>query len=270
VQWLHRVDAVFSTFKAGSDISRIRRGELSVSRADPDVARVLALCDQIESETDGYFSARWDGRLDPTGLVKGWAVEEASRLLRRHGSANHAVNGGGDIQLAGAAGPDQPWAIGISDPRDRTRVLTTVTGCDFAIASSGTAERGPHIRDPRTGSPAVTLAGITVVGRSLTRVDAFATAAFVMGERALPWLDGLPGYQGLAVTADGIVAATPGFFRPAGPPPLLPVGASARAGGCAPQTTMATMTSPRPAAAGSPMGGASPRVSTPPSARASQ
>jgi thiamine biosynthesis lipoprotein len=205
VGWLHHVDAVFSTYKPGSDISRLRRGELRLEAADPNVARVLDLCAEVQATTGGYFSALVDGRIDPTGLVKGWAVERASERLRRHGAGNHSVNGGGDVQLAGQAAPDRAWTVGITDPHDRSRVLTTVSGRDFAVASSGVAERGAHILDPFTGRPATGLAGATVVGPSLTLADAYATAAFVMGVDAVRWLDGVDGYAGLLVTADGKV-----------------------------------------------------------------
>src|SRR5438874_199280 len=96
VGWLHRVDAVFSPFKPGSDVSRLARGELRLADAAPEVRVVLELCADLTATTEGYFSALVDGRIDPTGLVKGWAVERASELLRRHGSENHAINGGGD------------------------------------------------------------------------------------------------------------------------------------------------------------------------------
>jgi thiamine biosynthesis lipoprotein len=211
VAWLHRVDAVFSTYRADSDISRIRRGQLTVEHADPDVAKVLDLCASVEAETGGYFTAVWDGQIDPTGLVKGWAIEEASRMLVARGSANHAVNGGGDIQLAGESAPGQPWRVGISDPFDATRLLTVVAGRDFAVATSGTAERGAHIVDPHSGERAGELASVTVVGRSLTRVDGYATGAFAMGDGALGWIDNLPGYEGLVVSDEGAAAATPGF-----------------------------------------------------------
>lgn len=220
VAWLHRVDAVFSTYNHDSDISRIRRGELAVGDADPDVGRVLDLCAQVKEETGGYFSAFPDTDIDPTGLVKGWAIEQASRLLDHHGSVNHAVNGGGDIQIAGEAAPGRPWTIGINDPLD-PRVLTTVTGHDFAIATSGTAERGAHITNPYTGIAARELASVTVVGRSLTRVDAYATAAFAMGPEALGWIRGVPGHDALLVFPNGRVASTLGFHRPAGPPKLV-------------------------------------------------
>ena len=217
VGWLHRVDAVFSTYQAGSDISRIRRGELAIDDANPDVANVLHLCSVIEAETEGYFTAHWDGSVDPTGLVKGWAIEQASRMLKAHGSQNHLVNGGGDVQIAGEPAPGEPWLVGIADPLDRTRLITVVTadgGGDVAVATSGVAERGAHIADPVRGAPPQDLASVTVVGRSLTRVDAYATAAFAMGWRALRWIEPL-GYEALFVGADGCVAATEHFGRPA-------------------------------------------------------
>jgi thiamine biosynthesis lipoprotein len=211
VGWLHQVDAVFSTYKPDSDINRIQRGELTVENAHPDVGRVLELCAQAQVATGGAFSAMPQGRLDPTGLVKGWAVERASQLLADHGAVNHGVNGGGDVRLAGDATPGKPWTVGVSDPHDRCRIATTVTGRDFAVATSGVAERGPHILDPFTGRPADAVASATVVGPSLTFADAYATAAFVLGRQALGWIGDLDGYEALLIDADGIASASRGW-----------------------------------------------------------
>lgn len=208
VAWLHRVDAVFSTYRADSDISPIQRGELRVAEADPEVGAVLELCAQAATATGGAFTARPQGRLDPTGLVKGWAVERASRLLCEHGAANHGVNGGGDLQLAGEAAPGRPWVVGISDPRNRSRILSTVTGRDFAVATSGIAERGSHIRDPFTGRPAAALAGATVVGDRLAFADAYATAAFVLGPQAIRWINDVDGYAALLIDRDGAMSTS--------------------------------------------------------------
>jgi FAD:protein FMN transferase len=212
VGWFHHVDAVFSTYRDTSWISRIRRSELTVEHADPQVHEVLELCAQVEAETGGSFSARWNGDLDPTGLVKGWAIERASELLRTHGSRNHGVNGGGDMQLAGEHRPGEPWRVGISDPRNHTRLLTIIEGRDFALATSGTAERGSHILDPHTGVGADTLAAVTVLGSSLTRVDAYATAAFAMAEEALAWLEATPSIEGLVIDTAGTTTTTTGFY----------------------------------------------------------
>ncbi|SEF37815.1 thiamine biosynthesis lipoprotein [Amycolatopsis pretoriensis] len=201
VAWLHRVDALFSTYRPESEISRLGRGELTVAGADPLVAEVFRLCEEFEDETGGYFTAHWRGTPDPTGLVKGWAIERASALLRERGSANHAVNGGGDVRLAGESAPGKPWRIGISDPANPRRILTVVTGRDFAVATSGTSERGAHIIDPVTAAPATGLAAVTVTGPSLTRADAYATAAFAMGDQVFTWAAGLRDHRVYVVGA---------------------------------------------------------------------
>jgi FAD:protein FMN transferase len=213
VAWLHEVDATFSTYRDDSVVSRLSRGELSLPECSGQVRAVFALCEQVSLASKGYFSIHSapDGRLDPSGMVKGWAIERASDLLAAHGSRNHALNGGGDIQMEGEAAAGQPWRIGITDPGDGQRVLTVVTGRDLAVATSGIAERGAHIFDPHKGKPAVELSGVTIVGRRLTLVDAYATAAFAMGPGALSWIETLPGYEGLVVNADGTQHCTSGW-----------------------------------------------------------
>ena len=211
--WLHDVDTVFSTYRAGSDISRIGRGELQVEHAHPDVATVLDLCAQACDTTGGAFDATATGRFDPTGIVKGWAIERGAALLSEYGARNHAVNGGGDLQLTGESAPGRPWTVGIADPLDRTHVLTVLTGRNFAVATSGTSERGAHILDPFTGEPTAAVAGASVSGPSLTLADAYATAAFVLGERAVPWIEGVDGYEALVVDGRGVLNCSAGWRR---------------------------------------------------------
>ncbi|HEY2298394.1 MAG TPA: FAD:protein FMN transferase [Jatrophihabitans sp.] len=213
VAWLHRVDAIFSTYREDSDISRIRSGSLRLEQAAPELDEVLHLCARACVATGGAFTAMCGAKLDPTGLVKGWAVEQAAALLHRHGSRNHAVNGGGDMQLVGGAGPDRPWSVGITDPHDGGQVISVVMARDLAIATSGVAQRGLHIVDPFTGRPATGVASATVIGPSLALADAYATAAVVLGPDAVRWLDGLPGYDGLLVTADHEQPASAGWTK---------------------------------------------------------
>lgn len=202
VSWLHHVDATFSTYRADSQISRLRRGEITLGDCEPDVRDVLALCSQAHTATDGYFDVHASGTLDPSGYVKGWAIERASDLLRAAGSGNHCVNGGGDVQCVGSPEPGRPWQVGIADPRERSRMVGTVSGTPLAVATSGTAERGRHILDPHTARAADTFVSITVVGRRLADVDVCATAAFAMGERAPEWLRAT-GRTALLVRPDG-------------------------------------------------------------------
>lgn len=201
IAWLHHVDATFSTYQPDSAISRLRRGDRV---HDPLVDEVLSLCAGYEHLTDGAFTADLPGGLDPSGLVKGWAIERASDILRQHGSSNHAINGGGDMQLAGEPTSGRPWRVGITNPLRQDEVLTTVEGRDLAVATSGTYERGPHLIDPTTGEPACGLASVTVTGPLLTLVDVAATAAFVKGPDALIWLR-QQGLGGIVVERDGTV-----------------------------------------------------------------
>ncbi|WP_019631660.1 FAD:protein FMN transferase [Actinomadura atramentaria] len=220
VAWLHRVDAVFSPYRPDSQISRLRDGTLTLADCDRDVRDVLDRCAALGAETGGRFTASPGGRLDPSGLVKGWAVEHASALLHRAGAPDHCVNGGGDVRARGGPAPDQPWRVGITDPADRTRLAAVVEGRDLAVATSGTAERGLHIVDPATGRPATALRSITVVGRDLTRTDALATALFAMGDEARPWLAARPAPHAYALTASGRAWATPGWHLENGVPHL--------------------------------------------------
>jgi FAD:protein FMN transferase len=213
VTWLHDVDATFSTYRDKSVVSRLGRGELSLLECSAQVREVFALCETVTHDSGGYFSLRAnvDGALDPSGMVKGWAIERASDMLAARGSRNHVVNGGGDVQAAGESASGRPWRVGITDPKDRSRVLTVVAARDLAVATSGVAERGAHIVDPHTGEAPTELASVTVVGRQLTWVDAYATAAFAMGAKAFDWLEARPGYQALIVLADGSLRATSGW-----------------------------------------------------------
>jgi FAD:protein FMN transferase len=212
VEWLHRVDRVFSTYRPDSQISRLGRGELTPGDCDPEVAEVLALGEAAERAGEGAFSVRAGGALDPSGVVKGWAVERASALLREAGSLRHSVNGGGDVQTAGEPEPGRPWGLAVAHPLHPGTFATLVRGRDIALATSGTAERGEHILDPRTGRAARGgLASVSVVGRWLTAADIAATTAFALGPAARGWLERQPGLEGFAVLADGRAWWTSGF-----------------------------------------------------------
>ncbi|MFE2510441.1 FAD:protein FMN transferase [Streptomyces naganishii] len=213
---LHRADAVFSTYREDSQVSRLARGELTVEECDPEVAEVLALGAEAEGASDGWFSLRYRGELDPTGIVKGWAAERAARRIGAAGVSGVSVNGGGDVQLLGAPEPQRPWRVGVSDPLrpgGLAAVVSSAGAAELAVATSGTAERGAHIVDPGTGRSAVTdLVAVTVVAPRLTWADYWATAAFAMGSRqGLAWLESLPDVEALLITAGDEVRCTAGL-----------------------------------------------------------
>ncbi|WP_245687302.1 FAD:protein FMN transferase [Streptacidiphilus griseoplanus] len=207
---LHQADTVFSTYRPESQVSRLARGELTLAACDPDIREVLRRCEEAEQRSRGWFSARYAGPLDPTGLVKGWAVERAARMLYAAGAEGVCLNGGGDIQLLGG-----PWRVGIADPLRPGQLAAVVAADDdLAVATSGPAERGCHILAPGTGLPPETsLASLTVLCRSLTEADAWATAGYAMGDAARDWLEELPDTEAFAVTSDGGLWHTTGFAR---------------------------------------------------------
>jgi len=207
VALLHRIDATYSTYRADSVVSRLAAGELTPEQLPPEVTQVLAECRRWQQRTDGWFSAYAGGVLDPSGYVKGWAIQQASELLVAAGSTSHSINGGGDVACVGLAG-DRPWRLGIVDPRDPGRVLATVDGADLALATSGTAERGQHVLDPHTGRPPEAgLLSLSVSAGSVIDSDVYATAGFAMGEAARAWLHER-GIRAFAVYADGSTWST--------------------------------------------------------------
>jgi FAD:protein FMN transferase len=206
---LRDADATFSTYRPDSVVSRLQRGELSLEECDGSVREVERLCRTARERTAGVFDA-WaadaarPGVFDPTGLVKGWAVSRAARGLDRLTDVAIAVGAGGDV-LVSSGGTGRRWTVGIEDPRDRRRVLARVPVLDGAVATSGTAARGAHIVDPRTGRPAHGVLSATVVGPSLLWADVFATAAVALGADAVGWVDRLPGTSGMLVLTHGRV-----------------------------------------------------------------
>jgi thiamine biosynthesis lipoprotein len=209
--WLHHVDEVFSTYRSDSEISRLGRGEIALESCSAEVRLIIELCDELRRDTGGYFDAHASGALDPSGLVKGWAIESVHHRLLAAGSARHVINGGGDIRCCGGRGDGEQWRFGIASPFVAGELVATVGGYDFALATSGNAERGQHIFDPHTRRHPDELASISLVGADLTYVDAYATAAFAMGSAARAWLGSVEGVEGLAVTSEGETWTTPGW-----------------------------------------------------------
>jgi FAD:protein FMN transferase len=204
---LRDADAVFSTYRDDSVVSAIRRGELALADAPDEVHEVLAIGARAERATDGAFSV-WrrnadDDRplLDPSGVVKGWAVERAAAFLGALPETDFCLSAGGDMVCRAVVG--EPWRVGIEDPRDPARVLAVVPVRDGAVATSGTAHRGAHLVDARTGAAPGVVAQVTVVARSLTAADVDATSAYALGPEAAEWLGRRVERSGLVVWTDG-------------------------------------------------------------------
>ena len=185
--WLRFVDATFSTYRPRSEISRIGRGELARADAHPRVREVLDRCEELCEETGGLFDMRAAGALDPSGFVKGWAVERGAALLDAAGARRFLVDAGGDVVLRGG-----PWRVGIRHPARRDRLAAVLALSDCAVATSGAYERGAahhrsahappgarravgHRRRPRPGHRRRLCHGRVCAGRPRARVDCDAS-----------------------------------------------------------------------------------------------
>jgi len=226
---LREADRLFSTYQQHSEVSRIRRGELDPALAEPAVRQVIALCQRARELTDGAFTDLLPDeegvlRFDPTGLVKGWAADQAASRLAELPGVSYCLNAGGDVVVGGTDrdtsdtsdtsdirdsrdtgdtgdagdGPGAPWRVGIEDPRDRSRIAEVVVLHEGGVATSGTAARGAHLYDSATGTFVDRSGSVTVVGPTLMWADVWATALFV-GPDSLPHLfaDAAEGYRSI-------------------------------------------------------------------------
>lgn len=187
---MRRMDRIFSTWVSDSDVMRLRREELTLAECDPLVRESVALGELATRLTGGAFTTllptgEGDLAFDPTGLVKGWAVDLAAASLRDLPGTSYCVNAGGDL-LVGAhddlpdSGPGAiGWRVGIEDPHNTSAVARSVTLTRGAVATSGTAARGAHLYDPVAARMLGRPGSVTVTGPTLLWADVWATALFV-------------------------------------------------------------------------------------------
>lgn len=210
-EYFRVVDARYSTYKPDSEISRINNG-LPEREWSEEIRQVFAMCEETKQQTDGYFDIWHDGRRDPSGLVKGWAIHEAAKRLRSAGVRNFYIEAGGDVQAVGVNDEIQPWSIGIRNPFDRDEIIKVLQVKDAGVATSGTYIRGQHIYDPhRPNASLESVASLTVVAENIYDADRFATAAFAMGKDGIGFIERTEGLEGYMVDREGIATMTSGF-----------------------------------------------------------
>lgn len=207
------VDQRFSTYKPESEITAFNQGLIASVQLSAEMQEVLTLAEQTKRETNGYFDIRRaDGTLDPSGIVKGWAIRNAARLIEEHGVENYFVEAGGDIQSGGRPAEDQEWKFGIRNPFDESQIIKALAPRGKGIATSGTSARGQHIYNPhRMNNPIEDIVSLTVIGANVLEADRFATAAFAMGRAGIHFIEKTPGLEGYLVDTQGIATLTRGF-----------------------------------------------------------
>lgn len=226
---LHAADRTFSLYKTESPLSRLSRGEAPMRELPPVVSRIWDACEKWECETDGWFSAMSPSNtFDPSGIVKTWAAKASAEFVVEQGIVDFTLNAGGDIWIGDRVTSDIDWRVAIHKPvslaSEEAGVLTVIDlrGTPYrGVATSGSAERGLHIWNPKAPgrTAAASIAQVTVIGRDIVEADVWATACFAEGEAAIAHLNrhnsqnALNEFQALMVNLEGELSATDGFVE---------------------------------------------------------
>jgi len=213
--YFENVENKFSVFKTTSEITLINNGKIKESQWSEDMKLVFALAKKTKKETNGYFDiVATDGKYNPSGLVKGWAIYNASKLLLAQEFKDFYVEAGGDVQAQGKNERGRYWSVGIKNPFNQEQIIKILYLKNQGIATSGTYLRGQHIYDPHAGSkPLTKIVSISVIGPNVYEADRFATAAFAMGEKGIRFIENLKGFEGYMIDKNGIGTETSGFEK---------------------------------------------------------
>ncbi len=207
------IDQKFSTYKPNSEVSKINDGKIKISQYSNEMKKVLRLSEQTKNQTDGYFDVFFKGKFDPSGIVKGWAIWGAFRILKNLGYKNFYVDAGGDIQVSGKNKQDKLWRVGIKNPFNQSQIVKVLAVEDKGVATSGNYIKGEHIYDPKKGLKRDDIVSLTVIGPNIYEADRFATAAFAMGKKGIEFIEKLNGFEGYLIDNKGIATFTSGLEK---------------------------------------------------------
>jgi thiamine biosynthesis lipoprotein ApbE/Na+-translocating ferredoxin:NAD+ oxidoreductase RnfG subunit len=205
-----RLERLLSRFLADSELSRVNRLAASGPvAADPELIALLQQSLIYSHLTDGAFdvAARPSQRggyrhlhvdtahatiafgtphlqIDLGAIGKGYAIDQAVAVLKRHGIVAALVSFGSTTYGLGSPPGRDHWRTAIRHPAGRDRAVDVIPLRDRALSTSGNYEQGGHIIDPRSGAPAAGAASASVLAPTATASDALSTAAFVLGPSA--------------------------------------------------------------------------------------
>ena len=191
------------------------------SHAAVDHARRLVNFRAIKVEGNRVFLAKAGMSIGLGGIAKGYAVDQASKVLARAGFQDSLVDGGGDIRVSGDRN-GVAWQLGIQDPRQpRGTLLGRVAVSNQALVTSGDYERFRivngvryhHIIDARTGWPATSASSVSVISSTAEQGVVLAKIIFVLGPDEGLAVARSEGVEALLIGPDGKRYETEGFAR---------------------------------------------------------
>ncbi|MFO8065792.1 MAG: FAD:protein FMN transferase [Spirochaetota bacterium] len=200
--------------------------EYAAVPSDDEIEELLPKVDytkvQIDEEAQTIFLPEEGMGLDVGGIAKGYAAEEAARILREEGIEHALLDFGGNILAMGVKPDGSEWKIGVQNPlEDRGEFLGIVEDEAMTVVTSGDYERFfeedgtryHHIINSKTGKPARSgLSSVSIVSEDSTGADALSTAAYAMGiERGVELIESLEGIEAAFVTQERGVYMTSGM-----------------------------------------------------------
>lgn len=146
----------------------------------------------LDAENQTVFLKEYGMRIGFGGIGKGYAAEQAKRILIQNGVKSGIVNAAGDLTTWGNQPSGKPWTIAIADPDTQNSAFSYLNISDVAVATSGNYEKYvvidgkkySHTIDPKTGFPVSGIKSVTIICPNAELADAMATPITVLGVEA--------------------------------------------------------------------------------------
>ena len=206
-KYLQNVEEKFSPFLSESLVSRHTDlgEELQDDFFDIEYQEVYSRSIIAKKETHGLFDPFFDGKYNPTGFVKGWAIENAfmkyiKPLIDNNILEAGAINGAGDMQVGTRLDSNFFWKIGIENPEDKEKIIAKYSIKNGAVATSGLSKKSQHIKSDND----INHIQVTVDGTYLSEVDVLATAGVVANEKIWREIVENKLLTGILLTKEGI------------------------------------------------------------------
>jgi len=203
------IDSKYSPYKLSSQVSKYNLCK-DKFKIDPEFQKILDLADYYHRRTEGYFDIDFNGIIDPSGIVKAYAIEQACLIIKDYYD-DFYLDVGGDIVVSKPTSCQEYWKIGIRDPFHLNQIVKVVKLQNGAVATSGNYIKKSHLYNPLSGTIVKDPVSLTVIGSSIIEVDVLATAAFSRGLNSIYWLEQQDFLEAYMINAKAQATYTSGF-----------------------------------------------------------